>query len=92
MRTIQSTTSVSIRVKAHDVLNNRFVPIRTVTRALTELEKRSAEYARITEKFYNTCKAGRCNVVNCYGVKWIDIQNPMKEGLSAIDLKIEVEK
>lgn len=79
MRTIQSTENVTLKVTKDELFEDKWLNFKLLSAKLAEAEKNSGMvYKQLRNRFYNSEHAGKLNVKTVAGMKFIDIDSPMK--------------
>lgn len=85
MKTVQSVTDVTIKVKDTELLEGRWLHFQLLSKKLGDMEQeRNESYKQLRNKFYNSSACGKYNTSEIAGLKCIDIDNPMKGNASLV--------
>lgn len=85
MKTVQSTTEITIKVKKEELLGGKWLHFQLLSKRLGEREQeQSTSYKQLRNKFYNSSACGKYNTSEIAGLKCIDVDNPMKGNASLV--------
>ena len=91
MRVITQTVEVELTVHKNDLLSGKYVLMRKVSSLLRAMEGQKAGYNDLVVKLHNSEKGGKFNIIERYGLKWLDVKTPLKADRTSIKLNFKVE-
>lgn len=84
MKTIKNTITLKFEVKNNDLLDGKYLPLRTLYDMVKVQEAKDAyQYKGYRNALYNSVSSHKYNIETKYGLKCIDVYHPMVEGLKA---------
>lgn len=79
MRVVKQTVQVELEVSRNELIDGQYVHYECVSAKLKALEeKNNTQYKALRNKFYNSVASGKYNIICIYGLRCIDIKNPMR--------------
>lgn len=92
MRVVKDVTEVTVKVSKEELLEGKYVSYSTVSGRLRKMEEDRNEMVKaLRVKFYNSTSTGKYTIIDRFGMKFIDIEKPMKDNSKAsLMLKFEV--
>lgn len=90
MKVVKQTMKLEIEVHKDEVIKDKYVHYECVSAKLKAMEEKdNTQYKALRNKFYNSSFGGKYNIEQIYGLKCLDIKNPMKAKAS-LELSFKV--
>lgn len=90
MKTIVNPEKVELKISKSALLENRYLPLTTLSSMLFELEnQQKLGYKMYRNRLYNSSHANKYNTKEIAGIKCIDVYNPM-QSIASLILSFEV--
>lgn len=84
MRTIANTEKVTLKVTDSELIKKKWLNYELLSKKLGEKEKeKGMGYKSLRNKLYNSINCNKYNMQTIAGLQCIDVDTPMKEGVSA---------
>lgn len=94
MRTITDVSKVNVTVRKEDLMDSTWLQIALLSKKLKQFEiDENVGYKSIRTKWYNSQTAGKYNIEEKWGIKCINVKEPMKAKTKAsLELSFTVEE
>lgn len=93
MRTIEGTEKVTVTVKTSELFEGKWLSYTVLSKKLLDKEKEgNMNYKTLRSRLYNTEHAGKLHTEEKAGMKFINIENPMKTANASLVLSFLVEE
>lgn len=87
MRPVANTKNVTVEVTNDDVIEEKWLPFLTLTKKLSVLEKADKQpHKEYCKRFYNSNRCEKYNIRTVAGLKFIDVDEPMKEEVASLHI------
>ena len=84
MKTIKETVKVNIEITKEDIIFGHYIFYDHLSSKLRDLEAVQGIVGKdLRNKFYNSYSSNKYNVERLHGLRCIDINKPMKDGVKA---------
>lgn len=79
MKPVLNVCTVTVEVKADELIDNKWLNFQLLSKKLGEMEKQQKlAYKQLRNRMYNSMNCNKYNTEEKVGLKCIDIDNPMK--------------
>lgn len=89
MKTCTDIKTVSLTVKASELLNKKWYPFENVSKRLKE---EYPDYQSLRVRLYNSASSGKYNLTFIAGIKCIEVWKPMHQAKASLVLQFNIVK